>query len=170
MLSPAFCTIVHVLNKSVILLIVVVCLNAPKFSPLLVQPPFAMWLSAFYYFLHIVFIYLFLSALGLHCFAWTFSSCSKEGLLSSWGVWASHCSGFSCCGAQALSARASEVTVHGLSCSTAHGIFPDQGSNSHPLNWQADFFFFFLQLDHQGGRRNLAGYSPWGRKESDMTE
>ena len=31
------------------------------------------------------------------------------------GVWASHCGGFSCCGAQALGARASVVVAHGLS-------------------------------------------------------
>ena len=31
-----------------------------------------------------------------------FSSCSEQGLLSSWGAWASHCGGFSCCRAQAL--------------------------------------------------------------------
>ena len=28
--------------------------------------------------------------------------------------------------------------VHGLSCPTACGIFPDQGSNPCPLHWQAD--------------------------------
>ena len=27
--------------------------------------------------------------------------------------------------------------AHGLSCSTACGIFPDQGSNPCPLHWQA---------------------------------
>ena len=32
----------------------------------------------------------------------------------------------------------SVVVAHGLSCSTACGIFPDQGSNPCPLNWQAD--------------------------------
>ena len=32
-------------------------------------------------FLFIFFIYLFLAALGLHCCAQTFSSCSKPGLL-----------------------------------------------------------------------------------------
>ena len=31
------------------------------------------------------------------------------------GVWASHCSGFSCCGAQALGAQASVVAAHWLS-------------------------------------------------------
>ena len=28
--------------------------------------------------------------------------------------------------------------VHGLSCSAACGILPDQGSNRFPLHWQAD--------------------------------
>ena len=43
-------------------------------------------------------------------------------------------------------ATASVVVAHGLSCSTACGIFPDQGSNLCPLHWQADF----KPLDHQG--------------------
>ena len=37
----------------------------------------------------------------------------------------------------------SAVVAHGLSCSTACGIFPDQRSNLCPLHWQADSFFFF---------------------------
>ena len=32
----------------------------------------------------------------------------------------------------------SVVVVHGLSCSGACGIFPDQGSNPCPLRWQPD--------------------------------
>ena len=36
-----------------------------------------------------------LAVLSLHCCAWSLSSCRKQGLLSSCGVWASHCSGFS---------------------------------------------------------------------------
>ena len=40
--------------------------------------------------------------LGFHCCAWAFSGCSKQGLLSSWDVWASLCSGFSCGRAEAL--------------------------------------------------------------------
>ena len=58
---------------------------------------------------------------------------------------ASHCSGFSCCGARVLGSRASVVAeagsvvvAHGLSCSVACGIFPDQGSNPCPLHWQVD--------------------------------
>ena len=79
------------------------------------------------------------------------------------GARASHCSGFSCGGAQALGMWASVaaacagsvVVVHGISCSTACGIFPDQGLNLCPLHWQAEFLttappgktfsrFFFL--------------------------
>ena len=45
-----------------------------------------------------LFIYLFMAVLGLRCYAW-----------------ASHCGGFSCCGAQALGAWASVVVAHGLS-------------------------------------------------------
>ena len=34
--------------------------------------------------------------------------------------------GFSCCRAQALGTQASAAAAHGLSCSAASGIFPDQ--------------------------------------------
>ena len=40
----------------------------------------------------------------------------------------------------------SVVVAHGLSCSAACGIFPDQGSNPCPLQWQADS----QPLRHQG--------------------
>ena len=59
---------------------------------------------------------------------------------------ASHCSGFSCCGTQALGAQASVVWAPGLRCSVAHEIFLDQSSNPCPLHWQVDF----QPLDHQG--------------------
>ena len=32
------------------------------------------------------------------------------------------------------------IMAHGLSCSRAHGIFPDLGSNLCLLHWQADSF------------------------------
>ena len=91
-------------------------------------------------------IYLFLAALGLCCYVRAFCSCGKQGLLllrsmgsrcgfSSCGLRTSHRSGFSCCGARALGARASVVVACGLSCSTACGIFPDQGSSPCPLHW-----------------------------------
>ena len=70
--------------------------------------------SRFFFNLFILF-YLFLAALGLFCCAWVFSSCGKRGATLHCSVWASHCSGFSCCGARALVARASVVLAHGLS-------------------------------------------------------
>ena len=60
------------------------------------------------------------------------------------GVQASHCGGFACCGARTLGEQASGVVARGLwsagsvvmahrlSCSTACGIFPDQGSSVSP--------------------------------------
>ena len=46
----------------------------------------------------------------------------------------------------------SVVVTHGLSCPTACGILPDQGSNPCLLHWQADS----QPLDHQG--------TPWTLK------
>ena len=65
-----------------------------------------------------------------------FSRCGERGLLCSCSAWASHCSGFSCCGAsdyrvpglQELQHVGSVVVALGLSCSVACGIFPDQRS------------------------------------------
>ena len=51
---------------------------------------------------------------------------------------ASHCGGFSCCGAQALEYRLSIIVAHGPSSSSACGIFLDQGLNLCPLQWQVD--------------------------------
>ena len=49
----------------------------------------------------ILFIYLFMAVLGLHCCVWAFSSCSEQGLLF-----------FAVCGL--LIAVASLVAEHGL--------------------------------------------------------
>ena len=46
---------------------------------------------------------------------WAFSSCSEPGATLRCGAQASHCRGFSCCGAWALGAWDSVVVVHGLS-------------------------------------------------------
>ena len=69
-------------------------------------------------------------ALGLQCCGWLFSSCEEWGLFPSCSVWASHCSGFSCCGAWGLG--------HGFrgcgaqfSCPAICGIFPGQGIGTH---------------------------------------
>ena len=61
-------------------------------------------------------------------------------------VWVSHCSDFSCCGAQTLGPEGSAAVVPKFSCPMAGGIFPDQGLNLCLLHWQADF----QQLNHQG--------------------
>ena len=59
------------------------------------------------------FIYLFLAALGLHCCAWAFSSCSERGLLFI-AVRGLLIAVASRCGARALGTRASVVVAHGL--------------------------------------------------------
>ena len=78
-----------------------------------------------------------------------FSSCGNQGLLPSCGVWASHCQGFSCCGArplghsgfrscgsQALKHRLN-IVAHGLSRPAINKISPDQGWNPLCLlHWQ----------------------------------
>ena len=60
-----------------------------------------------------------------------------------------------------LQSAGSVAVAHGLSCSTARGISPDQGSNSHPLLWQADS----LPLSHQASPHRgflvcVSGVSP----------
>ena len=50
-----------------------------------------------YLFFKNLLIHLFVAVLGLHCCAEAFSSCSEQGLLSSFGVGTSHC-----CGAWAM--------------------------------------------------------------------
>ena len=92
-----------------------------------------------------------LAVLGLRCCAPAFSSCSEQGLPSRCGVRPSRCRGFSCCRALVVEAARLESTgsgvmVHGLSCSAAHGIFPDQGANLCLLHWQVDS----LPRSHQG--------------------
>ena len=77
-------------------------------------------------FLEDVFAYLFLLALGCHCFSLAFSRFGDQG--SSPVV-----RGF-------LIAIAALVGVHGLSYSMACGIFLDQGSNLCPLPWQMDSY------------------------------
>ena len=44
--------------------------------------------------------------------------------------------------------------VHGLSCSTACGILPDQELNSYLQHWQADS----LPLNHQGDLESISQF------------
>ena len=96
-----------------------------------------------------IFTYLFVVVLGLRCCAQVFSSCSKWVLLLVAVPRTSHCNVFSCykaqtlgteasvvvahqlssCSVQPLERRLSSCDAHGLSCSPACGIFPDQGPN-----------------------------------------
>ena len=81
--------------------------------------------------------------------AWAFLELWQAGVLSSCGVRASHRSGFSCCGAQALGRVGSSLwhmgsvepgsiaVAHGLSGSSSE-IFPDQGWNPCLLHRQVD--------------------------------
>ena len=91
-------------------------------------------------FLFIYLIYLFLAVLGLRC-------CTRARGLSlvaaSEGYSLLRCAGFSLCWLLLLWSTGSRhvgsvVVAHGLSCSAACGIFPDQGLNPCPLHWQAD--------------------------------
>ena len=59
--------------------------------------------SSKYFFL--IYLFGFLTVLGLPCCARAFSNWGEWGLLSSCSAQASHCGGFFCCGAQALGAR-----------------------------------------------------------------
>ena len=101
--------------------------KAPKFQWLYIS------LISFIY----LFIYLFMAALGLYCCVWAFSSSSKRGLLFV------ACIGFSLRWFLVLRSTGSMcagsvVVAHGLCCSAACGISPDQSLNPCPLYWQAD--------------------------------
>ena len=63
-----------------------------------------------------------MTALGLHCCAWAFSSCDEQGLLFIAVCRLLIVVASLCCGARALGVQASVVVVHGLSCSVACGI------------------------------------------------
>ena len=58
------------------------------------------------------FIYLFMAVLGLRCCSWALW---RAGATLQCSVRASHCSGFSCCGARDLGAQASAVVACRLS-------------------------------------------------------
>ena len=101
-------------------------------------------------------IFLFLAALGLRCCARAFSICGERGLLfvavcvlliavaplvqhrlQARGLQQLWHAG-SVVVDLGLQSAGSVVVAHGLSCSAACGIFPDQGSNPCLLCWQVD--------------------------------
>ena len=69
----------------------------------------------FFFFYKFIYLFnLFLAALCLHCCAHGLSLVAASGATLRCGARASHCSGFSCYGAQAPGAWASVVAAHGL--------------------------------------------------------
>ena len=94
---------------------------------------------------------------------WVFVSVRGLSLVAaSGGHSSSRCAGLSLSRPLLLrntgSRRAGSVVVaHGLSCSTACGIFPDQGSNPCPLHWQADS----QPLRHQGSPVYSCFFESW---------
>ena len=114
------------------------------------------------FFFNMLFICLFLAALGLHCCPQAFSSC---------GLWASHCSGLSWCGAWAPGSEGSVVMAHRLWSSgpvewwmglvaLPHlpGIFLEQGSNLCLLHWQVHI----LETTKQSNREQVVRGLGWG--------
>ena len=68
------------------------------------------------FFFLIYFIYLFIFGCVESLLLFTgFLQLQRAGATLCCNAWASHCSGFSCCGARALGARASVVAARGLS-------------------------------------------------------
>ena len=72
--------------------------------------------NKFIYLFVCLFIYLFIyGCVGSLLLLAGFLQLWRAGATLRCGVWASHCGGFSCCGAQALGTWASVVVAHGLS-------------------------------------------------------
>ena len=105
-------------------------------------------LSVYFCLFVCLFIYLFIYL----WLCWVFISVRGLPLVVvSGGHSSSRCTGLSLSWPRLLRSTGSRragsvVVVHGPSCSTACGIFPDQGSNPCPLHWQADS----QPLHHQG--------------------
>ena len=107
----------------------------------------------FFFFFFNIFIYLFI----YFWLCWAFVSVRALSLVAaSGGRSSSRCAGLSLSRPLLLRSTSgrcagSVVVAHGLSCSAACGIFPDQGPNPCPLHWQADS----QPLHHQGSPRFL---------------
>ena len=106
-----------------------------------------------FFFFNFGFIYLFIYL----WLCWVFVSVRGLSLVAASGGHSSlRCAGLSLSRPLLLwsigSRRAGSVIVaHGLSCSAACGILPDQGSNPCPSHWQADS----QPLRHQGSPQKL---------------
>ena len=97
---------------------------------------FCFWWPFFFFFNLFIYIYFWL--------CWVFVSVrGLSPVAASGGHSSSRCAGLSPSRPLLLRSTGSRhagsvVVAHGLSCSAACGIFPDQGSNPCPLHWQAD--------------------------------
>ena len=105
-----------------------------------------------FFFFSILFIYLLFIYLFYFWLCWVFVSVrGLSQVAASWGHSSSWCAGLSLLRPLLLRSTGSRcagsvVVAHRPSCSAACGIFPDQGSNTCPLHWQADS----QPLHHQG--------------------
>ena len=103
--------------------------------------------ACWFFFFNLFIFYLFIFWL-----CWVFVSVrGLSPVVASGGHSSSRCAGLSLSRPLLLRSTSSRcagsvVLAHGLSCSMACGIFPDQGSNPCPLHWQADS----QPLRHQG--------------------
>ena len=127
-----------------------------------------MYFSSIFFFIKIIFkncCFFFLIFIYLFIYLWLcWVFVSVRGLspvAASGGHSSSWCAGLSLSRPLLLgstgSRRAGSVIVaHGPSCSAACGIFPDQGSNTCPLHWQADS----QPLRHQGSPTSIFFLNP----------
>ena len=89
-------------------------------------------------------VFFFCFFVGFFWLHWVFvAACGLSLVAASRGCSSLWCAGFSLWWLLLLQSTASRlmgsvVVAHGLSCSAACRIFPDQGSNPCPLHWQAD--------------------------------
>ena len=114
------------------------------------------------FFFKIIYLFIYLFYLWL---CWVLVSVRGLSLVAaSGGHSSSRCAGLSLSRPLLLRSTGSRcagsvIVAHGLSCSAACGILPDQGSNSRPLHWQADS----QPLRHQGSPRDAFNMllKPW---------
>ena len=117
--------------------------------------PVELWSLIFFL---ILFIHLFLAALGLRCCLRAFSRRGERKLLSSCGAQAPRGSGFSCWQSTCSGARRLQCecgfsgVAHGPSCPVSCAVLPDEVSDPRPLHWQADS----QPLDQQGSPVTLS--------------
>ena len=105
--------------------------------------------GSFFFFLNMyiklyLLIYLYLAELGLPCCAGCSLAVLRRGY--SLAVLRGFLTAVASLVEHGLRHTGSIVVVHRLSCSAAHGTFPDQGWNLCLLHWQVDS----LPLSHQG--------------------